>query len=420
MKTGREWRRARKAGLALAAAALAAAAARSVRLAVAEGLFFTGRAEAVRRAAALEPRRALYHLAAAEAEILAGKDPRGRLRAAVRASPYDASLRVRLGLEAEARGDLAEAQAELLAAAARSRKHLPRWTLAGYFFRRGDQKRFWPWAGAAFAVAPGSPEALFDLCWKMEPDAAAILERALPERPGVRVAFAEFLLRRGEWAQLAKVAPRLLESPQPNQVPRLLGLVDGLAAHGEIPAAVEIWNGLCRRGWLPWDEKEAGAAQWLTNPEFTGFPAGRGFDWRLNEAPGVSFRPARGGGLRIELSGRQPEQAWLLRQPAPALSAGTARLECDYEVRVEPGAARGRSTGLRWRVWSGAPGGTLLGELPLPGAGGRVSVPLLVTAAGGRLTVELIHRREPGSPRLRGRLTLRRVTLELQEARDEP
>ncbi|HHN73434.1 MAG TPA: hypothetical protein ENK13_05040, partial [Thermopetrobacter sp.] len=255
MKTGRERRRARKAGLALAAAALAVAAARSVRLAVAEGLFFTGRAEAVRRAAALEPRRALYHLAAAEAEILAGKDPRERLRAAVRASPYDASLRVRLGLEAEARGDLAEARAQLLAAAERSRKYLPRWTLAGYFFRRGDEGRFWRWAGAAFAVAPGNPEALFDLCWKMEPDAAAILERALPERPGVRLAFAEFLLRRGEWAQLARVAARLLENPQPNHLPGLLGLVDGLAAHGEIQAAVEIWNGLCRRGWLPWDEK---------------------------------------------------------------------------------------------------------------------------------------------------------------------
>ncbi len=422
MKAGAEWRRVRRAAFALAAAALAAAAIRSVRLAAAEEFFLTGRPGGIRQAVRLEPARSLYRLAAADLAGLAGRDPRQELRAAVERNPYDAALRIRLGLEAEARGDFREAEAQLLEAARRNRKYLPRWTLAGYYFRRNDNERFWEWARAALAIAPESPDPLFDLCWRADPARAAEIAQGVAERPGVALAFAEFLARRGEWARAAALAPRLAERAEKRQEQRLLGLVSGFASHGRIPAAVAIWNGLCRRGWLPWAEKGPGSTQWLTNPDFTRLPSGRGFDWRWNEASGVSWRPAPGGGLRAELSGRQPERTWLVRQSVPALRPGPVRLACSYEIRGPETTAGGVSTGLRWRIWAAGSPARLLGESPplISGSSGRTAVSVRVPADTNLLRVELIHERQPGTQRFRGRVLLRRVTLELQEAFEKP
>ncbi len=422
MKPAIKWRWTRRLGFGLAAATLAGAAVRSARLAAAEKLFFSGRPEAVRRAVRLEPRRALYRLGAAEARALEGKDPREQLRAAVKANPYDASVRIRLGMEAEARGDLGEAEAELLEAARRSRKYLPRWTLAGYYFRHGGGQRFWVWAREALSIAPGSPDALFDLCWKREPAAETVLARAIPERPEIKIAFAEFLGRRGHWAQAARLAPELLHRPTRRQTPRLLALLDGFVSHQQIPAGVEIWNGLCRRGWLPWAGKGARSSQWLTNPRFARFPSGHGFDWRLHELPGASFHPAPGGGLRIELSGRQPERTWLLRQWVPVFASGPLRLKCRYEVSTGRDAAGNRPTGVRWRIWAAAPREGLLGECRLLRAApaGGAAAGFVVPSGVRLLRVELVHERQPGNSRFRGHVTLSRVTLELQEGLEKP
>jgi tetratricopeptide (TPR) repeat protein len=71
------------------------------------------------------------------------------LRAAVRLNPRLAAAWLQLGLDAEANGNFPGAEADLLRAARVDRQYVPSWTLANFYFRRGDAVKFWPWARRA-------------------------------------------------------------------------------------------------------------------------------------------------------------------------------------------------------------------------------------------------------------------------------
>lgn len=71
------------------------------------------------------------------------------LRAAVSLNPRLSSAWIQLGLDAEADGNLLEAETDLLRAASVDHLYVPAWTLANFYFRRGDAAKFWPWAKRA-------------------------------------------------------------------------------------------------------------------------------------------------------------------------------------------------------------------------------------------------------------------------------
>jgi tetratricopeptide (TPR) repeat protein len=68
------------------------------------------------------------------------------LRAALSLNPRLSAAWIQLGLDAESDGNLPEAEADLLRAARIDHLYLPAWTLANFYFRRGDAAKFWPWA----------------------------------------------------------------------------------------------------------------------------------------------------------------------------------------------------------------------------------------------------------------------------------
>ena len=74
---------------------------------------------------------------------------REELRAAVSLNPRLSSAWIQLGLAAEADRNPQEAELDLLQAARVDRLYLPSWTLANFYFRRGDPAKFWPWAERA-------------------------------------------------------------------------------------------------------------------------------------------------------------------------------------------------------------------------------------------------------------------------------
>jgi len=110
----------------------------TIRLAVAEADF------------RLDPESALHSTFWVRAANLAtfGSSPE-ELRAAVRSNPRLAPAWIQLGLDAEADGNLQEAEMDLLQAARVDHLYLPAWTLANFYFRRGDEDNFWPWARRA-------------------------------------------------------------------------------------------------------------------------------------------------------------------------------------------------------------------------------------------------------------------------------
>jgi hypothetical protein len=120
---------------------LASAVCLTIRLSVAEVDF--------RLAPAVAWRSTVWLRAANLARFGSSSD---QLRAAVALNPRLSSAWIQLGLDAEADGNLQDAESDLLRAASVDRLYLPAWTLANFYFRRGDAAGFWPWAKRAAAL----------------------------------------------------------------------------------------------------------------------------------------------------------------------------------------------------------------------------------------------------------------------------
>jgi tetratricopeptide (TPR) repeat protein len=98
----------------------------------------------------LDPGAALHSLFWLRAANLARYESSPvELRAALSLNPRLSPAWIHLGLDAEAEGNLQEAEMDLLQAARVDHLYLPAWTLANFYFRRGDAAKFWPWAKQA-------------------------------------------------------------------------------------------------------------------------------------------------------------------------------------------------------------------------------------------------------------------------------
>ncbi len=191
---------------------------------------------------------------------------------AVAASPHDAPLRIRHGLELEESGRVAEAERELLAAARLSRKYEPRWTLAGFYFRQNNADDFWRWAREAVAVAYRDPEPLFDLAWTWEQPRPAVVRERLgvdESRPVLWRAWVYHAARRGWFDEVEAVLDRTRGlDPAP--------IAEALLGAGRIGALSRL-------------------------------PGHRLFDWQFTGVDGVQFSGDGTRGFTLELSGRQPD-----------------------------------------------------------------------------------------------------------------
>ena len=227
----------------------------TLRLAWADHLSRSAGAAAVARAVRLAPGDADFRLRLAAAQQAAGVDPTAALEAAVAADPGNAGAWMRLGLGAEMRGDPHAAENSLLEAARASRQFAPRWALANFYFRRGDEAQFWRWARESLRIGYDDVSPVFRLCWHMRPDAGLILARAIPERRPILDAYLWFLMQGGRLAVSAPVAARLAASATMVDRPALIAWCNAQLDAGSVAATLDVWNMMCARHLLsypPW------------------------------------------------------------------------------------------------------------------------------------------------------------------------
>jgi tetratricopeptide (TPR) repeat protein len=280
---------------------LAVAAVYSIRLALADAAFRRRTPQSVARALEILPDRANYLLFRAQQMDYDGENSTALLERAARVNPLSSAPRIRLGLAAEARGDLSGAEKWLLDAASVDRQFEPRWTLANFYFRRERRSEFWKWIRAALDVSYGDRRLAFDLCWRMSQNAEEVLAQAIPERREVLAAYLYYVTdqRRGAVGAAALKLAQLRDQPD---VPELETACDLLIDDGKFAEARELWQ---RMG-----HPQTGL---IANGDFGTEPSGHGFDWRPSSAEGLSYVPLPGS-YRILFSGRQPESTELLRQ----------------------------------------------------------------------------------------------------------
>lgn len=378
----------------------AVGAAISVRLAWADHLLARNTRESVRRSLELDPgnARAWERWAALEPpESLAS------LQRAVALNPYLTRARLELGLRAEATGDRQQAEALLLDAYRHDRMFLTRWTLANFYFRREDDASFWQWARASAEYAHSGFYWLFDLCHRMSPDPATVLDKAVPPRPAILQEYLKYLLATGRLDAAPEAFARLAAFGRRDDLPLLLSAVDRCLASDDAARAIALWNRLAASGLIPYSALDPEQGRSLTNGSFRSKPLALGFDWHpvWNPAAFVS-------GHRIEFSGRQLDQTEVLWQPVPLVPGAAYTLLCRYRTsNIAPNA------GLRWRLLDPrtrqplAPPSASLSSEAETDAVWRFHVPASTNL--GRLT--LLYIREPGATRIAGTLELLSLSL---------
>lgn len=385
----------------------------SLRMTYAEILFRRDDLKSVERAIELAPNNARYYIRKADLLRQAGAGEPSQVRAleqALALNPRDSRGWIQLGLLAEMEGRFSRAEECLLQAAEADATHVPRSTLANYYFRRGEPEKFWRWVREALETAPGDMAPLFRLCWTLSSDAGAILERAIPRRPEALRQYLSFLLLSSHLEAAGEVAERVLGNATAEDLAVLLAYCDRLLESRETTGALRLWNSMVTKGMIPYERLVPGGGLVLTNGSFRIAPRSQGFDWRIPAVEGVAVsRDEHPPALRFSFSGRQPEQCEVLWQYLPVLADTSYRLSFEYRTGgIEP------NTGMRWEIIDLTNAAMRLAESASLSAEswtrGEVDFTTPANLRAARLV--LAYRRAQGTTRITGWISLRRVRLQ--------
>jgi hypothetical protein len=378
-----------------------------IRRAYAERLAESSDATDLDRALRLVPGNAAYWLRRGDLQRRDLESPLDALLHAAALNPFDAEIWIQLGLDAEARGDYAQAEAHLLHAARVSRRYQPRWTLANYYFRRGSANEFWKWTRRALELESEYADAVFQLCWRLPAPAAEILAKAIPPRRNVWRDYARFLLSQNRIDAAWDVLERMLSDARPEDRDLLLEASDRFLAAYSLDRASAAWNALCDRkliacssvrdsGAIPLDDADSGGA------------LGHGFAWRIVEHRGISLH-LRSGLITVEFSGNQPENAEIVWRWIPVKPGQRGALHFEYQT-----SGISAASGLAWQVLAGRNAPLLVSSPSLSNsAWAEAQLPFEVPPGVHVVLLRLMYTRPSGSVRIEGTLAVRALRIEL-------
>ncbi len=297
---------------------------------------------------------------------------------------YDSERWIDDGFTREGAGDLPGAERDFLQAASLDKLYLPAWTLAGFYFRRGDQAKFWLWARKGLSVGERDLGALFDLCWKMPGGGERIWTDAMPPTKATWDEYLSFLMTSDRWPAASATAARVAAVADAHDRTILLNYCDLALAHGDRAGAATVWRALEARGLLPY------RLALLTNGNFEVAPTGHGFDWRVPPADGLtsSFHHELAA---FTLSGYQPERCVLIEQPLALAAEMTYKLRFEYKTDS--------ASGLRWQA------GDAIGPLTAASGWSRAEFEF----SGAAKSLALLYRRPEGETNAEGTVSLRRL-----------
>lgn len=401
----------------VAAAAIVSIAAGVGRRALAESWIASGALDNLERATRWLPANQTGWTKSAALQSRAEGDPAAAVEAwerAVELRGRDVQARVELGLALEGAGNHSGAEQVLLEAAEVDPGFLPRWTLANYYLRVGLTDEYWTWTSRAVEADPRRLPAAMDLSWRAFGDADLILERGVPDEPSVNRAYFKYLIDRDRLGPMRAIWPRLEPDLVPGDVPDAAVYLDRLLLSDQVASAVEVWNSICRKRYVPYRPLSLGEGPYLTNGDFSGRITGLGFDWKVPAAEGVTRVQTQTNsgenGLEIRLSGAQPEYTQLILQIIPIRPARRYVLIYEYATQQLPS-----ETGIGWVVRDSRTEQVIAEPASLENAEDfwyETSFSFDAPEDVGLIHLELKYERIPGTTRQRGRFVMRRLRLE--------
>ena len=370
----------------------------SLRLALADRYFRQQDLAAVEHAVRLAPSNARYRVWLADLQDHEGNDPTPELRRAAQVNPLDSSAWIQMGLRAELLGNTTIGERDLLHAAKVDKQYDPRWTLANFYFRQQRPAEFWESIRQVLTFDQIDLRPAFDLCWNFTNDAAQIA-RALPQ--------SEPVLRQYLAYTIATTRPEAAADAAKDVLEHFAGQNAALLAYYcRWTGSVEIWNALCRRRLVPFPPTDPAKGQTLTDGDFTVKPeiteAPRVFEWTMPPAAEI-YATRLSPGLRLSLSGNQPEKCELLAQSVPVSPNRAYRLRFEYQTASLP-----PKTGLHWNAQETQSDLAASEEW-------RTSEMLFHSTSENLARLILAYARVPGTTRAEGSISIRGLKLEFAE-----
>jgi tetratricopeptide (TPR) repeat protein len=340
---------------------------------------------------------------------------------ALQLNPYDSSLMTQAALAYETSGDASRAERTYLEAARLSQTWLPRWSLANYYYRRNSPRDVAKWARLALERGHGDRFPLYSLCRSAGFTYPEILGGVLPRGhvPSIESFMAFLRSQPGSdeaFDTLTKAGIQLQElvapGPAPNPgVDQLAYAVDHLIRQGEPERAHRIWQAMASRRLLPPEFSPGGGV--LTDARFSGVQlAAPAFAWEMAKAEGVEVLGGTPpGGVKIELSGGQPEALAVLSQCVRL--SGFTKWVLTFESSESGDQPAGKH--FRWRL-EDLVSHKELAPISVQGAGGGQwdESRLVWEVPPGTLfyRLRLNYQRPLGSSRMTGELRIRSLRLD--------
>ena len=372
----------------------------SWKVARADYLFRQDTPESIRSAVKLAPDKPEYYIRLSQMDDAHAP---ALLETAVRLNQYNAQAFTELGLRYEAEGNYPAAEKLLLHAFAVDRTYQPRWSLANFYLRRDNLPRFWAWARSAAEMPADDMGALFDVCWRVSPNAEQIASTILTNQPEVIRQYLAFLLRKNQLSPAAATAQRLIRTSTP-EVDRtqLFSVVNQLIAANQATAATAVWHSMIERRWVV-AEKSA-----PNNSDFAREPLPINFDWAIPSYPGLHSWPGPSG-LETEFTGEEPESCTIAEQTV-SLTPGNYTMQYSYHTKeIAP------ETGIRWQVVDVKSGAVLANSPDLSSeADKQASMAFSVPPETPLLRLRLAYQRAIGTTRIAGSLVVVSTGVEAQ------
>jgi tetratricopeptide (TPR) repeat protein len=178
------------------------------------------------------------------------------------------------------------------------------WEAANAYLALGETKQALRTFRVVMEGDPSLHAAALAYCWRLDPDAAALLADIIPPNSEATANFLEFLIVHNQRAAASAAWNRLVQLQQPVERGHVFNYLQYSIAQHDLTQAKSVWKQAADLAAL--SRYQPSPQNLVVNGDFQFAVLNAGFDWRYEQSPGVSLSldptQSRSGFRSLEIS----------------------------------------------------------------------------------------------------------------------